>query len=560
VINTFIRFPTGGLLSLLLCGTVIGAEPPYPSFHQSASPFRDALEKTREVRPLPQSITGATVPHHLLAAELTASTLRLAAGKHPERIILLTPDHFHRSKRPFATTNRDFLTPYGRVPTDTAAAEKLLGCPLVEKSNLFSHEHGAQAVLPFIAKLFPGTPVLPVALGVRTTKSQWRTLVTALTPLVGTSTLIIQSTDFSHYLPAPTARLRDQETLRAITTGCADAIIALDQPDHMDSKAAQWLMTTLQQQCHHAFSTVVDNRNAIEFGGSSDEPRTTSYITQLWSAKCIAAATLSGDAWYFGGDTHFGRHLAPALADPAETARIDQAILSVTRGKPVIINLEGVMLEKVPPAHPMQIGMETRTSLERMEKWNVRGAILANNHTLDFGRPALDSMKRDLANAGVRSISDGECVDFGLFRLGAASDVMNSPEPAMQRITRDVISRWKGGGRDARATVDRASCMEPSLFTFFHCGREYSDAPGKRERTLAGWADEAGAALVLGCHPHRPSPAWENSGVSLRRYSLGNLLFDQTDPKNTGGLVEVRFFHQGTWSARWIPLENLHAP
>ncbi|MEI6177372.1 MAG: CapA family protein, partial [Verrucomicrobiota bacterium] len=375
-----------------------------------------------------------------------------------------------------------------------------------------------------------------------------------------TSTLIIQSTDFSHYLPAATARLRDQETLGVITTGNADAIIGLDQPSHLDSKAGQWLMTTLQKQCYKAFSTVVENRNAIEFGGAPDEPRTTSYITQLWSSESISAATLPGDAWYFGGDTHFGRHLAAVLADPVKSAHIDQAILAVTSGRPLILNLEGLMLDQVPATHPMQIGMETQTSLERMAKWNVRGAILANNHTLDFGRSALDSMKRDLNKAGVRCISDGECVDFGLFRLGAASDVMNSPVPAKDLITRDVISRWKGGGQDARATVDRASRPVPSLFTFFHCGREYSDVPGSRERTLAMWADEAGAALVLGCHPHRPSPAWENSGVSLRRYSLGNLLFDQTDSKNTGGLVEVRFFHQGTWAARWIPLGNLYAP
>ena len=52
-------------------------------------------------------------------------------------------------------------------------------------------------------------------------------------------------------------------------------------------------MTTLQQQCHKTSSTVVDNRNAIEFGGSPDEPRTTSYITQdFWSSELIPAATL----------------------------------------------------------------------------------------------------------------------------------------------------------------------------------------------------------------------------------------------------------------------------
>ena len=38
-------FPCAGLLALLLSGTVVGGEPPYPLFHQSAAPFHAAMEK-----------------------------------------------------------------------------------------------------------------------------------------------------------------------------------------------------------------------------------------------------------------------------------------------------------------------------------------------------------------------------------------------------------------------------------------------------------------------------------------------------------------------------------
>lgn len=43
---------------------------------------------------------------------------------------------------------------------------------------------------------------------------------------------------------------------------------------------------------------------------------------------------------------------------------------------------------------------------------------------------------------------------------------------------------------------------------------------------------------------------------------MGNawLLFDQNDPRNGGGLIEVRFLDQGTWTARWLPLGNVFAP
>ncbi|MCX6874345.1 MAG: CapA family protein [Verrucomicrobia bacterium] len=331
-----------------------------------------------------------------------------------------------------------------------------------------------------------------------------------------------------------------------IASGDAAAILALNQPDHLDSKAAQWLMTTLQQRRHHATATVVDNRNAIDFGGPPDEPRTTSYITQVWSPARIPAAALPGEAWFFGGDTHFGRYLTGLLADPAQVARLDRAILGVTGGRPLIVNLEGVMLDRVPPdIHPMKIGMAATPALKRLKAWQTRGVILANNHTLDFGPEALAAMRRTLAAAGIACVGDGECVDFGPFRLAAATDWLNPPDAAKDRITAATIAPW----RDTR----------PPWFAFFHCGREYADAPGPRERLLGDRAENAGAGLVLGCHPHRPSPGWVLAAGSLRFHSLGNLLFDQSDPKNTGGLVEVRFFKQGTWAARWLPLGNLKA-
>jgi poly-gamma-glutamate synthesis protein (capsule biosynthesis protein) len=40
-------------------------------------------------------------------------------------------------------------------------------------------------------------------------------------------------------------------------------------------------------------------------------------------------------------------------------------------------------------------------------------------------------------------------------------------------------------------------------------------------------------------------------------FSLGNLLFDQTSPRGSGALLEVRVFRQGTVAARVIPVPNL---
>jgi poly-gamma-glutamate synthesis protein (capsule biosynthesis protein) len=70
--------------------------------------FEDALAKESFPAPPGHHVTGITVPHHLLAADLIARGFRCAAGGNYERIILLSPDHFRRSRQPFATTSGTF--------------------------------------------------------------------------------------------------------------------------------------------------------------------------------------------------------------------------------------------------------------------------------------------------------------------------------------------------------------------------------------------------------------------------------------------------------------------
>jgi len=525
------------------------AAEPFPLFYDTSALFLPAIMAAeKNVLPLEQPVTGVTVPHHLLAADMIADTLRLAAGHRYKRILLFSPDHFRRGTTLCSTTLRPFKTVLGDVPVDEDAVRSLLGDPAVSESSLFSHEHGIQAILPFLARWFPGTPVVPMALDIRSKPEDWPALAARLKPLVTPDTLIVQSTDFSHYLSQPVAAERDQQTMRLLACGDAAAIPALGQPQNLDSKACQWLHMTLEREVNGiAAPVVVDNRNAIRYGGRKDEPRTTSYITQVYSPRFIPASSLPGEAWFFGGDTQFGRNIANLSKE-----RLDAMfgkILSVTGSRPLVVNLEGVMLDDPPSGqqHPMRIGMASATALEQLAKLHVTAVSVANNHSLDYGRENRERMKKGLTEHHITVLDEGLPIDLGRFRIGAATDVANPPSPANAILPATTFDSWK-----------QPDAKKP-LFAFLHAGIEYRDAPGARERWLADRAEDAGATLVIGCHPHRPSPDWERSEKSLRFYSMGNLIFDQSDPANGGGLVELRFFEQGTWAARWIPLGNLYA-
>ena len=525
------------------------AEPPHPAIHPDAAFFRRALREGR-AEPLAARITGLTVPHHLLAADLIARAFHLASGTRVRRVVILTPDHFKRSPVPFAVTRRGFSTVFGLLPAWQEGAGALTAEPsLVAESSLFTHEHGVQSLLPFIAHHFPGTPVLAVACGIRTTLTEWQALADLLAPLLDEGTLLVQSTDFSHYLTARDAAAHDAETLRVLAAGDPSGVLSLQQPQHLDSLAAMWLQMHLQARSHRAAGTVVDNRNAIHYGGSPQASSTTSYITMVWTPDPIPAAALPGEAWFFGGDTHFGRHMAAQLTDPAAAERVTTAVRGITGGRPLILNLEGAF--HADPASAardrFRILMEPEFSLTWLRRLGVSAVVLANNHAGDAGPDGRTTTRRLLEAAGIRCLDHGETLTFPGFRLGAATDLDNTPQPRRGLISRELVDAWR-----------RPDDPLP-LFAFFHAGEEYRAATTRRQHELCAMAEAAGAVLVTGCHPHRPSPGWERTPRSLRLPSLGNLLFDQRDPAAAGTLLETRFFSQGTWAARRHGMGNLYA-
>ena len=281
----------------------------FPAYYESEQVFITAAKNAKlTIKPLSQRITGLTLPHHVPAVSMMAEALQLAATQRYSRIVIICPDHYARGSQLCSTTERDFLTASGRVTSDRAAVRLLKKNADVADSNLFSHEHGILSILPLLHLHFPQTPVVAIALNARSNEADWQRMSAAIQPIIEDDTLLIQSTDFSHYLPWDQAKRRDQETLNQLCSGDPSRIATLIQPDHLDSKCCQWVQADLQKKCYRVKAPVViDNRNVTQCGAPANEPRTTSYITQLWCRDEVLAHQLPGEAWFFGGDVFFGR-------------------------------------------------------------------------------------------------------------------------------------------------------------------------------------------------------------------------------------------------------------
>src|SRR5262249_7568743 len=144
------------LFSFGSCQPALPQEGPFPSLYQSADFFSTSIESAKCAEVPHRDVSGLAVPHHLLAADLIARGFCLVSGNHYEKIVILFPDHFKKTRHPFATTKRSFETVYGLVPTSKDDASHLLAdTQLVEQSDLFARDHGIGAILPYIRHFFP---------------------------------------------------------------------------------------------------------------------------------------------------------------------------------------------------------------------------------------------------------------------------------------------------------------------------------------------------------------------------------------------------------------------
>jgi AmmeMemoRadiSam system protein B len=115
-----------------------------------------------------------------------------------------------------------WLTPLGEVPVDAGAVRALAqqGHVVVD-DRPHAPEHSLEVQLPFLQRaLPPGIAVLPIAVG----RSSVDRVAATLAATVEPGTIVLCSTDLSHYLDQAAARRQDDQTARAVLELAAERI------------------------------------------------------------------------------------------------------------------------------------------------------------------------------------------------------------------------------------------------------------------------------------------------------------------------------------------------
>ncbi len=130
------------------------------------------------------------------------------------RVVLLGPVH-RVAVRGLALPGADaFVTPLGRIPVDAEAVRSLAGLPqVVTSAPAHAMEHSLEVQLPFLQRMLGEFSLVPLAVG-SASESEVAEVLERLWG--GPETLIVISTDLSHYLSYEQAQRVDGDTLARI--------------------------------------------------------------------------------------------------------------------------------------------------------------------------------------------------------------------------------------------------------------------------------------------------------------------------------------------------------
>jgi AmmeMemoRadiSam system protein B len=223
-----------------------------------------ALEDDK-VAPAPKALV---CPHagYVYSGPVAASAFaRLAPlASRITRVVLLGPAHRCPFRGIAYPSAERLLTPLGAVPVDREAIAAIADLPQVQRLDAaFEREHCLEVQLPFLQRVLGGFSVVPLVIGA----ARPRDVESVIDRLwAGEETLILVSSDLSHYLDYESGRRLDRET--------SDGILALDADalDHDRACGATPLAGLLLAARRRGLkASLIDLRSSGDTAGPRDQ-------------------------------------------------------------------------------------------------------------------------------------------------------------------------------------------------------------------------------------------------------------------------------------------------
>ena len=216
IINNFIRKPN-------VAGSFYENDP-HQLQKSIASYFVKSAIPPKEIKGKP--IRALISPHagYMYCGRVMASTYQLLAGNHYKRIILIGPSHSVGFSSVAFDTAHAWETPLGTTPIDMETNEQFMYHEEFDVlPRVFDKEHSLEVELPFLQSVLSSFSLVPLCTG---QNIHHTSVANNLKTIVTHETLVVVSSDFSHYHPEKDAHMLDHNSIRAFCS---------KNPSHIDT-------------------------------------------------------------------------------------------------------------------------------------------------------------------------------------------------------------------------------------------------------------------------------------------------------------------------------------
>ncbi len=212
----------------------------YPSDTKALRNQIESFYKKAEVEPI-EDVIGLILPHagYVYSGEMAVFALK-AIDKSYKRIIVIGPSHQVGMEEMLSVPRvTHYETPLGQIPLDVEFINKLFKFPMFQNvPHAHEYEHSVQIELPLLQYRQKDFKLVPIVAG-RCSPDTIRKVSDILKGLIDGETLVIASSDFTHYGPnygyVPFSE-NIPEKLKKLDMGAYEYIAKLDSYGFLEYK------------------------------------------------------------------------------------------------------------------------------------------------------------------------------------------------------------------------------------------------------------------------------------------------------------------------------------
>jgi MEMO1 family protein len=196
----------------------------YPKQPKELSERIEMYMRTAVIKSPNEKVIGIIVPHagHVYSGQIAAYSFNCIRKFRPDIVTIISPSHFIGGADIIISSHKSYNTPLGDVKIDTVILDEIVNLlhnkyGITTKSVQRDPEHSIEVELPFLQHIYDDFNLIPIMIRNQNFEVS-KALGNVITEVLqNKKSILIASSDLSHYFNQIVANRLDRELIRRIS-------------------------------------------------------------------------------------------------------------------------------------------------------------------------------------------------------------------------------------------------------------------------------------------------------------------------------------------------------